>query len=610
MYRASKQFFQKASLGLNLCQMDGKWIDSNPAFLAMIGYTYEESQHLTYWQLTPAKYHPFENTLIKQLEVEGRYGPYTKEFIRKDGTLIPVRLNGFIIEENGEKLIWSIIEDLTDVTQLEKSLNEKVHELEEKNLFLDAILENIPSAVFLKDATDNFSVTHWNKSAEELFEIPRQKIIGKSAHDLWPKDQADLYLAADKKVSAEGKKVVIDEEPSVSPSRGMIYFKTIKVPLTLKNGAKTKYLLCCSEDITDSRIARIRLERSRQELALITNNLPGTVAIVNREGRYAYVNGVYEKWFGRSPSFYLGRTHEETLPSEVYQNAKAHIQSALNGRKETFAAEVKTPSGEILSSIMTMVPRFDELGVPDGFFSYGHDITAVRDAQARLVEAEKLSSLGELAAGISHEVNNPLAVIQGTVEMLPRFIEDPVKLEAKVALIKKSCERIGKIITGLKNFSRKSDKTELRAVSMKELLNEVITLTSAKAHKFKTEVDLQLEGDLSIYCDQVELEQVLINLINNAIDAVHTLDDKWVKVSAHKEGAKVIVSIIDSGQGIPQHIQDKMFEPFYTTKPIGVGTGLGLSISKNILGKYDATLEIRNDLKNTCFEIKFPAAAA
>lgn len=121
-----RDLFEQSPIGLNLCRMDGLWLESNPAFLGIIGYSREEADGgLTYWQLTPRRYDADEAVQLETLETQRRYGPYEKEFIRKDGRLVPVRLNGFLVHRDGEDFIWSLIEDLTTQRQLEARLEEE-----------------------------------------------------------------------------------------------------------------------------------------------------------------------------------------------------------------------------------------------------------------------------------------------------------------------------------------------------------------------------------------------------------------------------------------------------------------------------------------------------
>lgn len=244
---------EESSVGLNLCSLDGKWISSNPAFLKMIGYSKEEADggKLTYWELTPKKYESEEKLQLDQLQKEKKYGPYEKEFIRKDGTLIPVRLNGFIVYKNGESFIWSIIEDISREKMLKSAM-------EEKTQLLQAIIDNIPSAVFMKDINNEFRLTLWNKSSEELFQIEREKVLGRTTAEMWSHIDTTPFDFDDRKAAKEGKLVDVQEEVVHRPDGTDIVLHTKKLPLRI---SKNQYqILAISEDIT---------ERKRLELELL-----------------------------------------------------------------------------------------------------------------------------------------------------------------------------------------------------------------------------------------------------------------------------------------------------------------------------------------------------
>jgi hypothetical protein len=135
---------------------------------------------------------------------------------------------------------------------------------------------------------------------------------------------------------------------------------------------------------------------------------------------------------------------------------------------------------------------------------------------------------------------------------------------------------------------------------------EVLLLTDAKSKQHSVPVTLDCNTHASILCDEVEIEQVLVNLVNNSVDAIKSNQDKWIKVKIFEEGTFVVLTVTDSGTGIPDHIRNKLFEPFFTTKKVGEGTGLGLSITKGILDEHKATISLVSNSPNTCFELKFP----
>ena len=160
---------------------------------------------------------------------------------------------------------------------------------------------------------------------------------------------------------------------------------------------------------------------------------------------------------------------------------------------------------------------------------------AVELERARSIHSSKLASLGEMAAGIAHEINNPLAIISGTIWQISKASADPLKLKKKVDVIQRSCERITKIVKGLRKFSRSGDRAPFAVGSLAAILNEALVLTSAKIKRHDTAISVEANVAGNIHCDEVEIEQVLINLLNNAVDAVRDLPEKWVKVTLRED---------------------------------------------------------------------------
>ncbi len=220
----------------------------------------------------------------------------------------------------------------------------------------------------------------------------------------------------------------------------------------------------------------------------------------------------------------------------------------------------------------------------------------------------KLASLGEMSAGIAHEINSPLAVISGTIVQLPKFINQPEKFNEKMATMSRSCDRISKIVQGLRKYSRTTDHQEARVFSLVGILNEVLVLTQPRSSRSQVEVRLMISDEAYILCDEIEIEQVFVNLVNNAIDAVKTLPSKWVEIELSATNQESIVKVRDSGEGIPLMIQEKLFDPFFTTKGREEGTGIGLSIVKTIIDQHNARIELDTRSRNTCFVVRFPKA--
>ncbi len=161
------------------------------------------------------------------------------------------------------------------ISQLEAKntvLSQQVSQLQTQNSFLHTLIDKIPIAMFVKDSRDNFRIAEWNKAAETIFEVSKASVIGKTTHDLWPKEQADIFLADDQRVTREQQEIDIAEEKSQTKSRGTILLHTKKVPIINALDGKTDYLLGICEDVTEQRLAKVRNESRTKVLSLIMDD--------------------------------------------------------------------------------------------------------------------------------------------------------------------------------------------------------------------------------------------------------------------------------------------------------------------------------------------------
>lgn len=231
--------------------------------------------------------------------------------------------------------------------------------------------------------------------------------------------------------------------------------------------------------------------------------------------------------------------------------------------------------------------------------------------QEQLIQNSKLASLGEMAGGIAHEINNPLAVVLGGVELMElqskRDILDHEKLKAGIERIKMASLRIKNTVEAMRTLSREGNKEEMSLYPVDKLLTEVLSLCQEKISG--AGVKLVIENnlhDIEIACRPIELGQVFINLLNNSFDAISELKEKLITIRVSQKNHSVIISFIDSGHGIPLEIEKRMFDPFYTTKPIGKGVGIGMSISKKIIEMHQGTIQVDRKSPNTKIDIVMP----
>lgn len=236
--------------------------------------------------------------------------------------------------------------------------------------------------------------------------------------------------------------------------------------------------------------------------------------------------------------------------------------------------------------------------------------------QAKRSQVSKIVAVGEMASGIAHEINNPLAIIVGQIHLLEENMSagqiNPQELTRGLELIDRTAMRISTIVRSLRNLSRDTSHSQLKPLDAREPITEALNLCSMKLKTRGIKIVNELSDRVPITGDLSQLGQVFLNLFSNSYYAVQDLpfEARWIKLSARVRDNRTEVLVEDGGSGIPAEVQAKIMDPFFTTKPIGEGTGLGLSISRTIIEEvHHGNLYIDNERPNTCFVISFPTPA-
>ncbi len=225
-------------------------------------------------------------------------------------------------------------------------------------------------------------------------------------------------------------------------------------------------------------------------------------------------------------------------------------------------------------------------------------------------QSSKLESLGEMAAGIAHEINNPLTVSLGKIQMLRKRVgSEDEKVLKLLESIEDSNVRISEIVFSMRNLSRMNDEVELNAFSPEELIKIVSPIIATKIKWNEVHLDIAMK-EASVMGNKGEISQVMINLIHNAVDAIVEQDEKekWINVTGIVDDGIYKIKVVNPGEKISPEVAEKLFEPFFTTKDVGKGTGLGLSLSKSLVERSHGTIQYLSDEPNITFELRFPLA--
>jgi PAS domain S-box-containing protein len=343
------------------------------------------------------------------------------------------------------------------------------------------------------------------------------------------------------------------------------------------------------------------------------------VAITDPKGVISYVNPMFCALSEYTKEELIGRTHSVVNSGYHSPDFFKDMWTTI-GRGKVWRGEVcnRAKSGRLYWVDTSIVPFVDNnSGRVRQYIAIRYDISEkkktealLEDERQRMIESEKMASIGLLTAGIAHELGNPLGAIRGRLEMLESMLaQDEFQKEFADLSVKKmiqSVDRMSKIIRSLKSYSRDGSKDAKQPFNLTELIADIIEVSVQKCSKNGIQVKtFGLDLPAIILGRETEIGQVVVNLFNNAFDAVKDQDHPSIEIHMQMNDDWCELDFFDSGPGVPEDCVGKIFDPFYTTKEVGQGTGLGLSISRSIIENHGGSLEYFYQDK-TCFRIRLP----
>lgn len=374
---------------------------------------------------------------------------------------------------------------------------------------------------------------------------------------------------------------------------------------------KNKYY--CAVRNVSSEIKNKNIEKEMQRIGKI-----GWWIVNVKENQVVWSDEVF-RIYGLKPS---KRVPVKKAIHYYVGDAKKIIADLVNnGIKNGSSWDIELPfrsADKVLKWVHTTgYPIFNDKGEVIELFGVFKDITEdktkkdqLRFYLEKMISNSQLATLGEISAGIAHEINNPLAIIQGNAERILLSLErgkiDVSHIKQCAEKVIQTTSRISNIVSSLKTLAR-FDKEPFESINLKTILNEVNNMMSLKIKSNQVTFNYEMQDNkIKVRCRPVQIEQVLVNLIANSIDAIQNQRVKWIKLKVYIKSSTVHIAVVDSGKGIPKQIRAKIMEPFFTTKNVGKGTGLGLSISRRILREHGGNLFLDESQRNTTFVVELP----
>lgn len=361
---------------------------------------------------------------------------------------------------------------------------------------------------------------------------------------------------------------------------------------------------------------KIELHQTRAYLRCILQNSTELIFATDAEGVVVSFSKGGEKVLGYAFEEVVGRP-VKTLAQDPESFGPVIDTCQQEGCALALEVPFRHKEGKTVYCNVSLMDLTNREGQRVGAVGICQDITRRKKLQEDLIQVDRLAEIGRIAAGVAHEINNPLAVINeasgwaGEVVSDARGLnsDDRKELGEAVKKISAHTKRCSNITHRLLDFARESAPTKTE-FDIHELLEETIDFLKPELKYTSVKIDLNFAGDrLSVNSDQKLLEQVFVNFITNAIYAVleKAEDDKRIEIRTLKTNSEVEISVKDNGVGIPEEHQAKIFDLFYTTKPTGKGTGLGLSICQNIVRKLEGKITLDSKVGvGTTFTIRIP----
>jgi len=331
------------------------------------------------------------------------------------------------------------------------------------------------------------------------------------------------------------------------------------------------------------------LRQAESRFRTLFRAAPDAVLTVQLGGRVQDANDYVREITGLEPGQVVGRDLIEFVASKDERPLRDALTAAFAGlpaRLEVdFRRRTSPPETRVVALAARRLPETD----PPTLLLIGRDITGERELRARLMETERLAAVGELVAGVAHEVNNPLSSISAYAQLLQRDSELTPAQRESVDVIRAETARASQVVRDLLAFARRS-APQREPLDLNQLIERTVRLRSYELRSTNVQVALDLGAELpAVIGDARQLQQVVLNLVTNAIQAMAPVGGT-LSIATRADGARVLLEVTDSGPGIPVALRARVFEPFFTTKPEGEGTGLGLSVSYGIVSAHGGTI--------------------
>lgn len=474
--------------------------------------------------------------------------------------------------------------------------------------FFEQVLSHIPISILVFDSS--LKVIFVNDNFLEKTRRRREDVVDKELKDIFPAVLLGYTRLPEllRKVLVEGRSLPGQEMVYRAPG---IPYRVYYYHLSALQGVKdTNNVMLLMEDITEQTRLREKVRQTESHLASVVESANDIVVSMNPNGTITTWNTAGEKITGFSLLELVGNHLSILCSPQHTEEVRRVLNDTVKYEKvKHLEVEIISKKGKTMPVAWNFSSMRDEKGMLVGLVGIGRDLTETKQLQAQLFQADKLASLGVLAGGIAHEIRNPLGISSAAAQLFLEKPDDPQLLKECAQKIHSGIQRASEIIERLLQFARPTTR-QSEPTNVNQVLEEALDLTSKQLVHQHISVQKELHGAVPlINADGKLLKQVFLNIVLNAYNAMPKGGRLWIGTSVEKKQLphQIKITFEDNGMGISKEDIDKVFDPFFTTMPVGEGTGLGLSICYGIIKEHGGTIRVESTQgKGSTFIITLP----
>jgi PAS domain S-box-containing protein len=580
----------QSSDGIVIMDESGGVYKANLRFAEMLGYTYEEAQKLSVWDWEYLFPREQVAEMIANIGPEGDH--FETKHRRKDGTTFDVEIstNGAVC--SGQKLIFCVCRDITERKQAEQALAEA--EKKYKNL-----VEVASDLIWEVDTQGRY--TFISPKIKDILGYEVDEVVGKKRTlDFTPKEEVRKWLKRFKEINAKREGFSSFEVLHLHKNGTPVFFEVSGIPY-FDSAGDFKGYVGINKDVTERKQMTKALRESQEFSNGLLENSPNPIFVLNPDTSVRYVNPAFENLTGFKLDSIVGK--KAPYPWWLKEESKATtlgLKNAMVSGGKRSEKIFQKKDGERFCVALNSAPVVYRKKLLYFLISW-LDITDRKRAEEEKVELEqkahlasRLASVGEMASGIAHEINNPLTAVIGFAQLL-MDTDLPEEIKEDLIIIHKEAQRAAGVARNLLTFARKHAPSK-QPIGVNSIIEGVLALRAYEQNVSNIQINTKLAPDLpEVMADYSQLQQVFINLILNSEAAMLEANNGGtLTITTQKFNHSVRALFADDGPGIDKENLNRIFDPFFTTKEVGKGTGLGLSVCHGIVAEHGGRIYARS----------------